>query len=171
MPMKSQSFTSWDPRLLMEPRMRLWELPFTPLWHSSTIPATLPKSGNYWGTKAKDGRRWLWLRHSFLCIFLSSNLLKLLLNLCLVKSTESNRAQGVFEQNPWGLFHPNRYFSGNQVITKAIRHVRKGELVPENYGQAFPSKKKSERKAELADRYWFDCNCEVRTLCSLVRYL
>lgn len=33
--------------------------------------------------------------------------------------------------------------------------------MPENYGQAFPSKKKSERKAELADRYWFDCNCEV----------
>lgn len=38
--------------------------------------------------------------------------------------------------------------------------------MPENYGQSFPSKKKNERKAELADRYWFDCNCEVsgRTL-------
>ncbi|XP_050719552.1 SET and MYND domain-containing protein 4-like isoform X2 [Eriocheir sinensis] len=54
-----------------------------------------------------------------------------------------------------------RYFSGNQVITKAIRNLRKGDIVPENYGQSFPSKKRSERKLELADRYWFDCNCEA----------
>ncbi|XP_045625291.1 SET and MYND domain-containing protein 4 isoform X2 [Procambarus clarkii] len=54
-----------------------------------------------------------------------------------------------------------RLFSGNQVITKAIRHVRKGDLIPENYGQSFTSKVKSQRKAELADRYWFECNCEA----------
>ncbi|KAK8747605.1 hypothetical protein OTU49_016491 [Cherax quadricarinatus] len=54
-----------------------------------------------------------------------------------------------------------RLFSGNQVITKAIRNIRKGEIVPENYGQSFTSKVKSQRKAELADRYWFECNCEA----------
>ncbi|KAG0713717.1 SET and MYND domain-containing protein 4 [Chionoecetes opilio] len=54
-----------------------------------------------------------------------------------------------------------RYFSGNQVITKAVRTISKGEIVPENYGQAFPTKVKTQRKADLADRYWFDCNCEA----------
>lgn len=54
-----------------------------------------------------------------------------------------------------------RYFSGSQVITKSVRNIRKGEIVPENYGQAFPSKNKIQRKAELADRYWFECNCEA----------
>ncbi|XP_042229115.1 SET and MYND domain-containing protein 4-like isoform X3 [Homarus americanus] len=54
-----------------------------------------------------------------------------------------------------------RLFSGNQVITKTIRQIRKGDLIPENYGQSFTSKIKSERKAELADRYWFECNCEA----------
>lgn len=54
-----------------------------------------------------------------------------------------------------------RLFSGNQVITKAIRNIRKDEIVPENYGQSFTSKVKSQRKAELADRYWFECNCEA----------
>lgn len=68
------------------------------------------------------------------------------------------------------MFYTYRYFSGSQVITKAVRNLRKGELVPENYGQSFASKIKTQRKAELADRYWFECNCEVRcaTQCTYI---
>lgn len=54
-----------------------------------------------------------------------------------------------------------RYFSGNRVITKAIRHIAKGEIVPENYGQHYASRTKSQRRNALLDRYWFECSCEV----------
>ncbi|XP_042864384.1 SET and MYND domain-containing protein 4-like isoform X2 [Penaeus japonicus] len=53
-----------------------------------------------------------------------------------------------------------RYFSGNSVITKAIRHIAKGEIVPENYGQHYASRTKSQRRNALLDRYWFECSCE-----------
>ncbi|KAK4298803.1 hypothetical protein Pmani_028882 [Petrolisthes manimaculis] len=54
-----------------------------------------------------------------------------------------------------------RYFTGIQVVTKSIRNIKKGELVPENYGQSFTCKDRSNRRMELADRYWFECNCEA----------
>lgn len=54
-----------------------------------------------------------------------------------------------------------RYFSGNSVITRAIRPIAKGELIPENYGPCYSTKAKTQRKLQLVDRYWFDCQCEV----------
>ena len=54
-----------------------------------------------------------------------------------------------------------RYFSGNQVITQAVRPIKKGEIVPENYGSSFTNKSRVTRRLELADRYWFECACEV----------
>ncbi|XP_076056655.1 protein-lysine N-methyltransferase SMYD4-like isoform X3 [Oratosquilla oratoria] len=53
-----------------------------------------------------------------------------------------------------------RYFSGTRVITRAVRPISKGTLIPENYGPSFSTKPTSDRKAQLADRYWFDCACQ-----------
>ncbi|CAL4136244.1 unnamed protein product [Meganyctiphanes norvegica] len=54
-----------------------------------------------------------------------------------------------------------RYFSGNKVITKAYRKLKKGEMIPENYGQTYVAAPKSKRKQELKERYWFDCLCQA----------
>jgi len=56
-----------------------------------------------------------------------------------------------------------RYFSGTTVITRAIRPIKKGELVPENYGMSYANKTRTERQAQLRDRYWFECQCEACT--------
>jgi len=53
-----------------------------------------------------------------------------------------------------------RYFSGNAVITRAVRTVRAGEVVPENYGQSYATRSRDQRRLYLTDRYWFSCDCE-----------
>lgn len=54
-----------------------------------------------------------------------------------------------------------RSFSGHSVITRAVRPIAKGELVPENYGPCYTAKPRSDRRLKLVDRYWFECQCEA----------
>uniref|UniRef100_A0A1B6DV01 Uncharacterized protein n=1 Tax=Clastoptera arizonana TaxID=38151 RepID=A0A1B6DV01_9HEMI len=53
-----------------------------------------------------------------------------------------------------------RYFSGKNIVLRALRPLAPGEVVPENYGPVFCKKKLIERKRHLASRYWFQCICE-----------
>ncbi|CAH1402398.1 unnamed protein product [Nezara viridula] len=52
-----------------------------------------------------------------------------------------------------------RYFQGTKVFAKAIKPIRAGEIVSENYGPIFTEVEKSRRQNELRERYWFDCKC------------
>lgn len=52
-----------------------------------------------------------------------------------------------------------RYFCGPCVVVRAVKNIRKGEEVAENYGPIFTTVKKQNRQAELKDQYWFDCTC------------
>ncbi|CAH0405774.1 unnamed protein product [Chilo suppressalis] len=52
-----------------------------------------------------------------------------------------------------------RYFCGPNVVVRAIKNIKKGEEVSENYGPIFTTVPKEKRQAQLKDQYWFDCNC------------
>ncbi|XP_065209611.1 SET and MYND domain-containing protein 4-like [Planococcus citri] len=56
-----------------------------------------------------------------------------------------------------------RYFDGTRVITRAIRNIRKGEMIAENYGPIFTETEKIERQRVLREQYWFECHCEACT--------
>lgn len=42
---------------------------------------------------------------------------------------------------------------------RAIRPIKKGEIVAENYGPIYSQMKKEERQENLLAQYWFDCTC------------
>ncbi|XP_043190346.1 SET and MYND domain-containing protein 4-like [Amphibalanus amphitrite] len=52
-----------------------------------------------------------------------------------------------------------RYFSGNNVIARAIKNIEKGDLIAENYGPIFTQKPLRERLQYLRERYEFECHC------------
>lgn len=54
-----------------------------------------------------------------------------------------------------------RYFTGTTMIVRAIRTIRKGEEISENYGPIFTITPREERKRKLRLQYWFECNCEA----------
>lgn len=49
------------------------------------------------------------------------------------------------------------------MITRAIRNIRTGEMVEENYGPIFATTTKYERQQTLQERYWFTCECDACT--------
>ncbi|KAL6258691.1 hypothetical protein P5V15_010643 [Pogonomyrmex californicus] len=54
-----------------------------------------------------------------------------------------------------------RYFIGTTMVVRAIRTIRVGEEISENYGPIFTIMLENERKRKLRVQYWFDCNCEA----------
>lgn len=52
-----------------------------------------------------------------------------------------------------------RYFSGSQVIVKAVKPIASGKEICENYGPIYTEVARETRRNELKLRYWFDCNC------------
>ncbi|CAK9832011.1 SET and MYND domain-containing protein 4 [Anthophora retusa] len=52
-----------------------------------------------------------------------------------------------------------RYFVGRCIVIRAIRSLRPGDVVAENYGPIFTKRKLDERRRTLDGRYWFCCEC------------
>ncbi|KAJ0180971.1 hypothetical protein K1T71_003056 [Dendrolimus kikuchii] len=52
-----------------------------------------------------------------------------------------------------------RYFCGANIVVRAVKNIKKGEEISENYGPIFTTVLKEKRQADLKDQYWFDCNC------------
>ncbi|XP_047035670.1 SET and MYND domain-containing protein 4 [Helicoverpa zea] len=52
-----------------------------------------------------------------------------------------------------------RYFCGNNIVVRAVKNIKKGDEVSENYGPIFTTVPKEKRQAELKEQYWFDCHC------------
>ncbi|XP_060822730.1 SET and MYND domain-containing protein 4-like isoform X2 [Bombus pascuorum] len=52
-----------------------------------------------------------------------------------------------------------RYFVGRSIVIRAIRSLRVGDVVAENYGPIFTKRSLEDRRRTLAARYWFRCEC------------
>ncbi|XP_043596820.1 SET and MYND domain-containing protein 4-like isoform X2 [Bombus pyrosoma] len=52
-----------------------------------------------------------------------------------------------------------RYFVGRSIVIRAIRSLRPGDVVAENYGPIFTKRSLEDRRRTLAARYWFRCEC------------
>ncbi|XP_031826876.2 protein-lysine N-methyltransferase SMYD4 [Nomia melanderi] len=52
-----------------------------------------------------------------------------------------------------------RYFVGRSIVIRAIRSLRVGDMVAENYEPIFTKRTLEERQRTLAGRYWFRCEC------------
>ncbi|CAB3257269.1 unnamed protein product [Arctia plantaginis] len=52
-----------------------------------------------------------------------------------------------------------RYFCGAKIVVRAVKSIKKGEEVSENYGPIFTTVPKEKRQVDLKDQYWFDCKC------------
>nr|XP_012154126.1 PREDICTED: SET and MYND domain-containing protein 4 isoform X2 [Megachile rotundata] len=52
-----------------------------------------------------------------------------------------------------------RYFVGRSIVVRAIRRLRPGDVVAENYGPIFTKIPLKKRRDTLAGRYWFRCEC------------
>ncbi|XP_066251201.1 SET and MYND domain-containing protein 4-like [Euwallacea similis] len=81
------------------------------------------------------------------------------------KSSSKNVCIGVGVYETASMFNHDchlalsRYFSGRKIVLTSIRPLKKGDLIPENYGPLFTKKSLAERKRSLLSRYWFDCHC------------
>lgn len=47
------------------------------------------------------------------------------------------------------------------MIVRAIRTIKTGTEINDNYGPIFAEMSEMERKRKLRMQYWFDCNCEA----------
>lgn len=65
-----------------------------------------------------------------------------------------------FTLTPFSI-RTHRYFKGTTVVTRAIRNIKAGEMIGENYGPLFTQKNKEERQRILNEQYWFSCTCEA----------
>ncbi|XP_071451907.1 SET and MYND domain-containing protein 4-like isoform X2 [Hetaerina americana] len=54
-----------------------------------------------------------------------------------------------------------RYFLGTSIVVRALRPLKAGEAIPENYGPVFTKKSRQERQRILRSRYWFICQCKA----------
>lgn len=52
-----------------------------------------------------------------------------------------------------------RYFCGSKIVVRAVKNIKKGEEIGENYGPIFTTVPKEKRRADLKERYWFECHC------------
>ncbi|CAK9796879.1 SET and MYND domain-containing protein 4 [Anthophora plagiata] len=52
-----------------------------------------------------------------------------------------------------------RYFVGRCIVIRAIRSLRPGDVVAENYGPIFTKRTLDQRRRTLDGRYWFCCEC------------
>ncbi|XP_015108771.1 SET and MYND domain-containing protein 4 isoform X2 [Diachasma alloeum] len=56
-----------------------------------------------------------------------------------------------------------RYFTGRDIVIRATRPLKPGEVVAENYGPIFMKRSLKERQRVLSGRYWFKCTCRACT--------
>ncbi|CAL1682443.1 unnamed protein product [Lasius platythorax] len=54
-----------------------------------------------------------------------------------------------------------RYFVGRHIVIRAVRGLRSGDVIAENYGPIFTKMTLGERQRTLAGRYWFRCTCRA----------
>lgn len=54
-----------------------------------------------------------------------------------------------------------RYFKGTTVYVHAIRNIKPGTSIGENYGPLYSQNRKIERQHNLKEQYWFECNCHA----------
>ncbi|XP_071631747.1 SET and MYND domain-containing protein 4 isoform X3 [Temnothorax longispinosus] len=54
-----------------------------------------------------------------------------------------------------------RYFVGRHIVIRAVRGLRPGDVIAENYGPIFTKRTLAERQRTLAGRYWFRCTCKA----------
>lgn len=59
------------------------------------------------------------------------------------------------------VFFLLRYFKNTSVHAVAIRNLKPGERISENYGPLYSQNSKEERQRKLKNFYWFDCQCEA----------
>lgn len=52
-----------------------------------------------------------------------------------------------------------RFYVEDVVCVQAIKNIRKGEEVCENYGPIFFHSNREERQKQLKTQYWFECQC------------
>jgi len=52
-----------------------------------------------------------------------------------------------------------RYYVEDYVVVQAIKNIRKGEEICENYGPIFFHSDKEDRISRLEKQYWFKCQC------------
>ncbi|GLV38670.1 SET and MYND domain containing class 4 member 2 [Carabus blaptoides fortunei] len=56
-----------------------------------------------------------------------------------------------------------RYYVDRNIVIKAQRPLKPGEIVSENYGPIFLKKNLADRQRSLMSRYWFKCHCMACT--------
>ncbi|XP_015112458.1 SET and MYND domain-containing protein 4 [Diachasma alloeum] len=54
-----------------------------------------------------------------------------------------------------------RYFEGMTMVVRAVRTIRAGDEICDNYGPIFTVEPKANRQRKLRMEYWFDCGCEA----------
>lgn len=47
------------------------------------------------------------------------------------------------------------------MIVRAIKPIKAGDIIYENYGPLYTNCRKEERQAFLKDNYWFECLCQA----------
>lgn len=52
-----------------------------------------------------------------------------------------------------------RYNKGTKMILRAIRFIKAGEYIYDNYGPVYTTETKDKRSSTLIERYWFQCRC------------
>ena len=56
-----------------------------------------------------------------------------------------------------------RYYVEDHVVVQAIKNIRKGDEICENYGPIFFHSDKEDRVQRLEKQYWFKCACVACT--------
>ncbi|KAF5303889.1 hypothetical protein FQR65_LT08083 [Abscondita terminalis] len=54
-----------------------------------------------------------------------------------------------------------RYNIGTEMIVKAIKPIKKGDVIYENYGPIYTNMVRGERRKNLQENYWFECACQA----------
>lgn len=54
-----------------------------------------------------------------------------------------------------------RYYNGANVCARAIKNIKAGDMIAENYGPLFTEVKRDERRIQLKEQYHFDCCCKA----------
>lgn len=56
--------------------------------------------------------------------------------------------------------HVTRNFDGTTCVLRAIKTIKAGEEILDNYGVLYATNEISDRRMKLRDQYFFDCDCE-----------
>lgn len=76
-------------------------------------------------------------------------------------TSDINKNCSIRSTHPRYLCHIilRRYFIGRNIVIRALRPLKPGDVIAENYGPIFTKKNFKERQRSLMGRYWFRCSC------------